>query len=196
MATVKEVQQLFHDIGMGPMVGPVDGRRGQKWTYTILWFQRGFAAWSLDRNGKMTKKTLKALRWSKANGGKTSKHFRFIEFASKGNGHICIHRSLVRSIEALRREIGRPVGIMSGYRDKQRNEDVGGASKSQHVFGKAFDPLNPDIPLSVVLKLKRFSGLGYRTVGGVRMFAHGDVRGGQTNFTNGTRENPTIWSYD
>lgn len=194
---VRENQKLFHEIGMGEMVGPIDGKGGRKYHYTILWFQRGFSRVSLRRTGFMNKETRHQLEWSAKNGGKCSAHFTFKEFKSKGNGHICIHRKLVRALERLRRHINRPIGIMSGFRDYHYNKYVvKSVENSQHVFGKAVDPMQRDIPLATVQSLEIFSGLGYRTINGKKIWAHGDVRGGKTNFTRGTVKNPTIWSYD
>lgn len=44
----------------------------------------------------------------------------------------------VQLINAARRA-GIPLIIISGRRSPQRNRDVGGASRSEHLFGRAFD---------------------------------------------------------
>lgn len=46
-------------------------------------------------------------------------------------------------LEPLRKEYGEPLGILSGYRCRQHNEYVGGASRSMHMSGKAADPAVP-----------------------------------------------------
>jgi len=45
----------------------------------------------------------------------------------------------VERLEQLRREIGRPIRITSGYRCKAHNANVGGALYSRHVLGLATD---------------------------------------------------------
>lgn len=46
-------------------------------------------------------------------------------------------------LEPLRREYGEPLGILSGYRCPVHNANVGGATRSMHMSGKAADPLAP-----------------------------------------------------
>lgn len=55
-------------------------------------------------------------------------------------------RALCQSIlEPLRRHLGRPVVITSGYRSAQLNRAVGGSFTSQHMTGKAADILVPGL---------------------------------------------------
>lgn len=59
-----------------------------------------------------------------------------------------VQENLVRlchiGLEPLRREYGHPLGILSGYRCPIHNHNVGGVSNSQHLYGKAADPIvNP-----------------------------------------------------
>jgi hypothetical protein len=46
---------------------------------------------------------------------------------------------LFETFEMLRSAVGRPLGIMSGYRCPEHNAAVGGAPLSGHVFGTALD---------------------------------------------------------
>jgi zinc D-Ala-D-Ala carboxypeptidase len=48
-------------------------------------------------------------------------------------------------LEPLRRHARRPVVISSGYRSRQLNQAVGGATRSQHCKGEAADIHIPDI---------------------------------------------------
>jgi hypothetical protein len=50
-------------------------------------------------------------------------------------GWIRTQRELVSGLETLREHIGRPIGVLSGFRDFNL-----GASQSQHKFGNATDP--------------------------------------------------------
>lgn len=196
---VLKIQEDLWEIGFGPMIGVIDGKAGPRYRYAVKWFQRGYSISNLKSTGYCGPRTRKAIGYSSRNGGVASTNFTFKEFASKGNGHIHVYRELVRGLEKVRRIAGHGITVISGYRDPLRNQAVGGASQSQHIYGKAADVGHP-ITLEEAKRLKHFSGLGYKTVNGRKMLAHGDVRhvrrGGFTNFTNGTPDNPTVWSYD
>jgi hypothetical protein len=61
------------------------------------------------------------------------------ELASKGNGALVMsHRALDR-LQELRNHLGVPLIVTSGHRDPAYNKKVGGATRSQHVLGHAFD---------------------------------------------------------
>lgn len=47
--------------------------------------------------------------------------------------------NLIRKLDAMREELGRPITITSGYRCKSHNKNVGGSPNSQHLYGKAAD---------------------------------------------------------
>lgn len=157
-------------------------------------FQRGYAFATLLTDGYAGPKTQEAIKHSRNNGGKCSPHFRYREFASKGNTDwtIKVHRYLVRGLEDLRDKVGHPIGITSGYRDVTHNRNVGGASNSQHVYGNAVD-CDPDLKLADVRAVKRFSGIGIVKATG--RVAHFDVRHKGPNTTGGTPNDPTVWYY-
>lgn len=52
---------------------------------------------------------------------------------------IKIHPLLIVVFRMLRDDIGRPLTINSGYRDRKYNKQEGGGSKSQHMEGTAID---------------------------------------------------------
>jgi len=91
----------------------------------------------------------------------------------------------VLGLETLRAHIGRPIGVLSGFRDFDL-----GASMSQHKFGNGMDPTRPLPHSSEIAKLKVFSGIGTHTDGRVR---HLDVRHVGPNTTGGTKSRPTIF---
>jgi uncharacterized protein YcbK (DUF882 family) len=68
-------------------------------------------------------------------------HFRQAEFDSKdvpGSG-ANMKPELIVMLEALRRLVGKPLVINSGYRTQQHNHAVGGAPASAHTTGEAVD---------------------------------------------------------
>lgn len=65
---------------------------------------------------------------------KVSKNFSAEEFVCKcGCGLGLPSEELVRSLEELRKLLGKPIRINSGARCLKHNKAVGGAAKSQHV---------------------------------------------------------------
>jgi GH25 family lysozyme M1 (1,4-beta-N-acetylmuramidase) len=187
--TVEDVQRALRRIGW-PIA--VDGDFGRDTREALSDFQRGYALTTLRVSGRPGPRTNRALRECVANGGRTSEHFAFDEFKSKGNGWIKVDRELVRGLEAYRRAVGGPVEIVSAYRDPAHNRRVGGASQSQHLFGNG-----ADIPVALsrerVRALRVFSGIGYQAGSG--LVRHVDVRHRGPNTTGGTVANPTEWQY-
>lgn len=185
--STREVQQALRDIGWPVRV---DGVFGPQTRAAVRDFQRGYTFARLGSSGRAGPKTRAALRACVANGGRCSEHFRFREFRSKGDGWIKVDRALVDGLERYRRLLGRPVTVISGYRDPAHNAAVGGASSSQHLFGNAAD-IPPALPLDRVRALRAFSGIGVdRATGLVR---HVDVRRRGPNPTGGTVANPTVF---
>ena len=56
-----------------------------------------------------------------------------------GCGKVIFDPDLIRKLDALREDLGRPIIINSGYRCEQHNQNVGGSPNSQHLYGKAAD---------------------------------------------------------
>lgn len=61
------------------------------------------------------------------------------EMASKREGELLIDPASMDKLQALRNTLGKPFLITSAYRSEAHNKAVGGAKKSQHRLGKAFD---------------------------------------------------------
>lgn len=68
---------------------------------------------------------------------------------------------LVWRIEALSRRIGRPVPLLSGYRDATHNRRVGGKRFSRHRSGDAVDVPQGVVTVDQALDLG-FRGIGHR----------------------------------
>lgn len=61
------------------------------------------------------------------------------ELASKGDGKLLIDIPSLNKLQELRFIIGKPFHVLSAYRSPEHNKRVGGATRSQHLLGKAFD---------------------------------------------------------
>jgi GH25 family lysozyme M1 (1,4-beta-N-acetylmuramidase) len=186
--STKDIQTLLKQIGF-PM--KVDGTRGGQTAQAIKDFQRGYVGAPpvkpLLQDGLVGPRTEKALRASAAQGGLCSKNFKFKEFASSHTGAIRTHRELVVGLEKLRAHIGRPIGVLSGFRDFNL-----GASMSQHKFGNAMDPTEPLSTVEEVAALQVFSGIGHSP--GSNQVRHVDVRHVGPNTTPGaSKSRPEIF---
>jgi uncharacterized protein YcbK (DUF882 family) len=117
---------------------------------------------------------------------KLSTNFNLDEFASADgtapNGEVLKNLTeLAKNLEVLRKHLGQPIRITSGFRSKEHNVKIGGALNSYHVFGMAADiqiaKVKPeDVAKAIELLIKdgkmKEGGLGiYRT------WVHYDFRG-------------------
>lgn len=100
-------------------------------------------------------------------------HFRPQEFGCPHCGVRVVRAQLLYRLELLRKAIGKPIPIVSGYRCPVHNAAVGGAHDSMHMYGSAVD-----IPLGLVTVNQAvqagFIGIGTQN-GTVR---HLDIRDG------------------
>lgn len=192
-ADVRTIQTQLGKIAW-PLV--VDGELGPTTRRAIRKFEDGFAGpgGPLDGNGTPNARTRHALEWAVEHGGACSKHFRYREFASKGNGDVIIVRALIVSLERLRDDVGHPLSIVSGYRDPLHNQVIGGARFSQHLYGCASDlPEGQRVSIAEATKAG-FSGIGYDEDNG--FVEHVDVRHAGPNNTTGAHPGaPTKWVY-
>lgn len=61
------------------------------------------------------------------------------EIACRGTGRLLVNEDALDRLQALRTSLGRPMIVNSGYRSPEHNTHVGGALRSQHLQGAAFD---------------------------------------------------------
>ena len=113
-----------------------------------------------------------------------SEHFKLSEFQSGDTQEVKIDPKLIEKLEKLRKRIGQPLIINSGYRTPEHNTEIGGSQKSQHMEGTASDiakvkGLSID-EMAVLAQKAGFDGIGKYNWG-----IHADVRG------NG----PARWDY-
>lgn len=190
---VRSIQTALVAIGW-PL--KVDGQLGPMTHQAVVDFQHGWTPTNLELDGFAGPITCDALNYCAVVGGAASAHFRYREFASKGNGWIKVNRTLLRGLEKLR-AASYPGGlrIVSGYRDPAYNaRTAGAADNSQHMYGAACD-LDELATFEQVKRLGVFSGIGVqRSNGKVR---HVDVRGqdGAPATTPGTPASPALWFY-
>lgn len=176
----------------------IDDKLGDQTRFGIRCFQEGYAFEDLAIDGVCGPQTSAALDDAVQSGGMASGHFRFWEFASKGNGWIRVRRELLRGLEKVRDHVGQPVVVISGYRDVDHNRRVGGASNSRHMYGEACD-LGQHLGLSLydALGMRVFTGLGVVSRANPKV-VHVDVGGlpsGSQRSGRGTIDNPSIWFY-
>ena len=75
-------------------------------------------------------------------------NFSASEIACRGTGAIKINTEAMDKLQALRDRLGKPLIVRSAYRSPEHNRAVGGATRSKHLDGAAFDiamtkPLTP-----------------------------------------------------
>lgn len=105
-------------------------------------------------------------------------NFSPAEMAVRGGpnqGSVILYVPAMDKLQALRSRLGKPLIVLSAGRDKAWNATVGGASKSQHLAGKAFDisMANHDVEAFVeAAKACGFTGIGYYRA---QNFVHIDV---------------------
>jgi peptidoglycan hydrolase-like protein with peptidoglycan-binding domain len=205
----RDVQQALNDMGFD--AGKVDGIEGAKTRTAVARFQLAYNRDLLVVDAIAGPKTWDAIKTATSGGGRISDHFRTIELRSRGDQTCFVHRDLLGALERLRREVGKPLTIRSGWRDVRHNTSVGGARTSQHTYGSApeltairvrLDPASHlhagraadfdrgYVTLEDARAMRIFSGIGYRKVGNTNWVTHVDVR------TDRTPANPSIWVYN
>ncbi len=177
--TATRLRQAIWDFQNGNNIGPrlfVDGKDGPK--------TRAAIKVALDRKAK-------GLPTASAN-------FSFTEFRCACGGYsdckrIWVDRDLIIALEAYRNKLVGPLFIVRGCRCPRENKRVNGASRSQHLYGRAADLPIFDVSPTKIKTLGVFTGMGlydYRDAKGARqVMRHGDVR------PENTPSNPAKWDY-
>ena len=107
-----------------------------------------------------------------------SENFNLKEFecTHPEHRHVQLDEKLLEKLQKLRSKIGRPLIINSAYRCPERNAQVGGAKKSQHLFGRAVDVSIHNLNLSQNQILEMAKNLDFTGIGLYNNFVHLDVR--------------------
>jgi hypothetical protein len=171
----------------------VDGDAGPNTVQAIRYFQQGYGRGGtrLAVDGQVGPATAAALQRCADEDGRLSEHFRFREFACKHCGWIKVHWALPTALEQIRPPGG--LSVVSGYRCPTHNREIGGASKSQHIYGTACD-IPPIYTTAQILNRRLFSGIEKRSDGRVY---HVDVRHAlpASNFTGSSVRNPSVFNW-
>ena len=116
--------------------------------------------------------------------GYVSEHFRATEFACNHCHEIHpdgVNVELVAMLEKLRAHFDAPVAINSGYRCPTHNKNVGGATQSQHLLGKAADVVVTGVSPAEVYAWGHTNNPN-GGVGKYNSFTHLDVRSGKARW--------------
>jgi hypothetical protein len=86
------------------------------------------------------------------------------EIACKGTGKLTIDTEAMDMLQRLRTNLGKPLILTSAYRSPEHNRKVGGAKRSKHMEGIAFDVrMDNHDPhtFEAAARAAGFSGFGY-----------------------------------
>ena len=103
------------------------------------------------------------------------KNFSPAEIACRGTGQLKLHPEALDKLQALRDQLGKPLIVRSAYRSPEHNRAVGGATRSKHMDGTAFDIAmgNHDpVGFEAAARAVGFLGFGYYPRSG---FMHVDL---------------------
>ena len=66
-------------------------------------------------------------------------NFSPAEIACRGTGKLLVNEAALDKLQTLRDRLGKPLIVRSAYRSPEHNRAVGGATRSKHLIGAAFD---------------------------------------------------------
>ena len=120
---------------------------------------------------------LKAYSVAKDGATYISKNFRVREFRCQdGSDVVFIESDLVDILQKIRDHFGKAVTITSAFRTASHNKKVGGATYSQHLYGKAADIKVSGVAASVVADYVETLMPNTGGIGRYSTFTHVDVR--------------------
>jgi uncharacterized protein YcbK (DUF882 family) len=117
---------------------------------------------------------------------KLSTNFSLNEFASADgtaptNDVLKNLTELAKNLEVLRKHLGQPIRITSGFRSKEHNKKIGGALNSFHVMGMAADiqvaKMKPEEVAKAIELLIKDGKIKEGGLGIYRTWIHYDIRG-------------------
>lgn len=120
---------------------------------------------------------LKAYSVAKDGATYISKNFRVREFRCQdGSDVVFIESDLVDILQKIRDHFGKAVTITSAFRTASHNKKVGGATYSQHLYGKAADIKVSGVAANVVADFAETLMPSTGGIGRYSTFTHVDVR--------------------
>ena len=120
---------------------------------------------------------LKAYSVAKDGATYISKNFRVREFRCQdGSDVVFIESDLVDILQKIRDHFGKAVTINSAFRTASHNKKVGGATYSQHLYGKAADIKVSGVAPSKVAEYVETLMPNTGGIGRYSTFTHVDVR--------------------
>lgn len=120
---------------------------------------------------------------------KLSANFKVSEFACKdGSDSIIIDLELVKVLQKIRDHFGKAITINSAYRNATYNKKIGGASKSQHIYGKAADIVVSGVSPEKVAQYAEYLMPNKGGIGLYPSFTHIDVRANRARWKNNGKE--------
>jgi uncharacterized protein YcbK (DUF882 family) len=124
---------------------------------------------------------------------KLTQNFNLNEFASKDGADMPpeVFKNVVlvaKNLQVLRDFVGQPIKVNSGYRSPAHNKSIGGASRSQHVKGKAADIVikghKPQVVAEIIIELIKAGKMSQGGIGVYNTFTHYDIRGTAARWSN------------
>lgn len=117
------------------------------------------------------------ITYSRNSNYKRALHFRNYEFDCKCGCPKTTHDTVLsQKLECLRKDVGQPIKINSGYRCATHNRAVGGSANSKHTTGQAADIKTDLNPVALgILAHKYFDAVGIYWYGNTA-FVHVDTR--------------------
>ena len=101
------------------------------------------------------------------------------EIACKGTGKVLVNHAALDKLQALRDRLRKPLILTSAYRSPEHNRRVGGAKKSKHMEGIAFDVrMDNHDPheFEAAARAVGFTGFGYYVKSGFMHIDTGPAR--------------------
>lgn len=100
-------------------------------------------------------------------------------------------KKLAVQLQIVRDFFNSPIKINSGYRSKEYNKKIGGATNSQHILGTAADftvkGYTPDQVANTIESLHRIGAIKIGGLGRYDTFTHTDIRNGNARWDNRTK---------
>ena len=102
------------------------------------------------------------------------RYFKPHEIACKGTGQLFINAEALNALDHLRSLLGHSIQLSSAYRSPYHNSKIGGAPRSSHLSGHAFDVRLQGRDKEIIRKVAQecgFRGFGMR----YQTFIHVDM---------------------